>query len=142
MAQPKEGDKVKVHYTGKYEDDEVFDSSENRHPLEFTIGSGSVVSGFEKGVMGMEVGEKKTITIPPEEAYGAIRKELVRTFEKSRLPKDILPWVGKKLRIPRKEGGVINAVVAAMDEDTVTLDANHALAGKTLIFDLQLVEIV
>jgi len=141
MAQPKEGDKVKVHYIGKYEDDEVFDSSENREPLEFTIGSGSVIAGFEKGVMGMEVGEKKTITIPPEEAYGPKRKELVRTFEMSQLPKDILPWVGKKLNFPRPDGRVIQAVVTHMDDDTVTLDANHDLAGKTLIFDLQLVEI-
>lgn len=141
MAQAKNGDKVKVHYTGRLEDEKVFDSSRNRQPLEFTVGSGSVIPGFEKGVIGMEVGEKKTIKIPPEEGYGPMREALIRTVDKSRLPENIVPAVGRKLRIPKSDGGFLNATVTDMKEDAVTLDANHPFAGKTLIFDLELVGI-
>jgi peptidylprolyl isomerase len=141
VAQAKNGDRVKVHYTGKLEDESVFDSSGNRQPLEFTIGSGQVIPGFDKGVLGMKVGEKKTITVAPEEAYGPVREEMIRAVERSRLPKNVFFAVGERVRIPRADGSILNATVKAMDENTVTLDANHPFAGKTLLFDLELVSI-
>ena len=144
MAQVKDGDKVKVHYTGKFEDDTVFDTSEERGPLEFTVGNGEVITGFEKSVIGMEVGEKKTITVPAEEAYGGRREELIWKTKKSDFPENISPEVGKQVgvRLDQPNAPLINATITDMNEDTVTLDANHPLAGKTLVFDIELVGIV
>lgn len=141
MSKAQEGQTVKVHYTGKLEDGTVFDSSKDRQPLEFTLGSGSVIPGFEQAVSGMEVGESKTITIPPEEAYGHKRDELIIEVKKSEIPKEIDPSLGQKLQIKQPNGQIINLVVSEVKEDEVTLDANHPLAGQTLIFEVELVEI-
>ena len=141
MSQAKEGDKVKVHYTGKLEDGSVFDTSENRPPLEFEIGKGNVIPGFEKGVVGMELNDKKTITIPADEAYGQRRDELTVEVTKKDFPADIEPNVGQQLQIKRPDGHVIDVTITKVEGDNVTLDANHPLAGKTLVFDIELVEI-
>ncbi len=144
MAEAKNGDKIKVHYTGKFEDGTVFDTSEERGPLEFTIGKGEVIPGFEKSIVGMEVDEKKTITIPPEEAYGPRREELIWERKKSEFPEGITPAVGKQVgvRLNQPDAPLINAIITDVSEDTVTLDANHPLAGKTLVFDIELIGIV
>jgi len=141
VSQVKNGDTVKVHYTGKLENGKVFDTSEDRQPREFTLGSGKIVPGFEKGIIGMEVGEAKTITVPPEEAYGPRRNELIVDVEKTDLPENITPAIGKQLQIRQKDGNPIKVTITDMNEDTVTLDANHPLAGNTLFFDVELVEI-
>jgi peptidylprolyl isomerase len=141
MSKAQEGQTVKVHYTGKLEDGTVFDSSKDRQPLEFTLGGGNVIPGFEKAVSGMEVGESKTVTIRPEEAYGHKRDELIVEVKKSEIPKDIDPSLGQKLQIKQPNGQIINLVVSEVKEDEVTLDANHPLAGQTLIFEVELVEI-
>ncbi|RKX28436.1 MAG: peptidylprolyl isomerase [Candidatus Zixiibacteriota bacterium] len=141
MSQVKEGDKVKVHYTGKLEDGTVFDSSENRPPLEFEIGKGSVIPGFEQGVVGMELNGKKTVTIAPEEAYGQRRDELMVEVTKNEFPPDIDPTIGQQLQIKRPDGHIIDVTITKVEGEQVTLDANHPLAGKTLVFDIELVEI-
>ncbi len=141
MSQAKNGDTVKVHYTGKLENGTVFDTSKDRQPLEFTIGSGGIIPGFEKGIIGMEIGDTKTITVPPEAAYGPRRKDLVVDMKKTDLPEDITPAIGKRLRMRQKDGNPIKITITDMDEDTVTLDANHPLAGNRLVFEVELVEI-
>jgi len=143
MTQVKNGDTVKVHYTGKLEDGTVFDTSKDREPLEFTIGSGDVIPGFEKSIVGMEVEGKKTITIPPEEAYGPRREELIWEKKRSDFPEKITPAVGKQVgvRLNQSDAPLINATITDMNDDNVTLDANHPLAEKTLVFDIELVEI-
>jgi len=141
MTQAKTGDSVKVHYTGKLQEGDVFDSSEGREPLEFRIGDGKVIPGFEQGVVGMEVGEKKNISISPEEGYGIRNEELVAVIEKTLLPSDVDTSVGQQLQVKQQDGNVIQLVVTAETEENVTLDANHPLAGKTLLFDVELVEI-
>ncbi len=143
MAQAKNGDKIKVHYTGRFEDGTVFDTSEERGPLEFTIGDGDVIPGFEKSIVGMEVEERKTVTIPPEDAYGPRRKELIWERKKSEFPEGITPAVGKQVgvRLNQPDAPLITALITDVSEDTVTLDANHPLAGKTLVFDIELVGI-
>ncbi len=142
MSQAKDGDTVKVHYTGKLEDGSVFDSSKDRDPLEFKLGSQSVIVGFENGILGMEVGETKSITIPQEDGYGPARKELVSTVEREVFDKqDLTPEVGKTLQIPQPDGRQYNVRITEVEGDSVTLDGNHPLAGKTLIFDVELVEI-
>lgn len=138
----KPGDTVRVHYTGKLDDGEVFDSSEDREPLEFTVGQGSVIPGFENAVEGMEPGEQKTETIPCEQAYGERRDELVIDVKREQLPSDLKPEVGQRLSVVQKSGQSIPVVVAAVDEDNVRLDANHPLAGEDLTFTIRLVEIV
>jgi len=141
MRQAKCGDRVTVHYTGKLENGEVFANSKVGEPFEFTIGKEEVVPGFEKGVIGMEVGETKTITVPPDEAYGPRSEELLVDVSKSALPEDITPAIGGQLQIPQKDGNPIRVTVSDMNEDTVTLDANHPLAGITVVFDILLVAI-
>nr|HID59857.1 peptidylprolyl isomerase [Desulfobacterales bacterium] len=141
MTQAKNGDVVKVHYTGRLEDGAVFDTSKDRQPIEFTIGNGDVIPGFEKGIIGMEIGDTKTITIPPEEGYGPRREELVVDVRRTDFPEGITPAVGQQLQIRQPSGNFINVVITDMDEDTITLDANHPLAGSTLTFEVELVEI-
>ncbi|MFC2138704.1 peptidylprolyl isomerase [Bacteroidota bacterium] len=132
---------VKVHYTGKLVDGTVFDSSKDRDPLEFKVGVGQMIKGFENGVIGMSVKETKTITIEPEDAYGPIREELIQEIERTQLPKEINPEVGMDL-VSRHPNGYEQLIkVVEVKKNTVVLDANHALAGKTLSFDLELVEI-
>ena len=142
MTQVREGDTVKVHYTGKLEDGTVFDSSEGRNPLEFKVGGGQVIKGFEKGVTGMIVKDKKTINIPVDEAYGPHRKEMMMEVPKSEFPSDIKLEKDLKLQLQQKNGQMMVVTVAEINDSNVILDANHHLAGKPLVFDLELVEIV
>ncbi len=140
MAQAKTGDTVRVHYKGSLSDGTVFDTSRNRDPLEVTLGSGQLIPGFENAVLGMETGEERRVTIPAEDAYGPRRDELILEVPRGRFPPDIEPEVGKQLRMTQ-EGHDFVVVVQDVKEDSVTLDANHPLAGKELIFELELVEV-
>ncbi len=135
----KNGDLVKVHYTGKLLDGQVFDSSVDKTPLEFTMGQGRLIEGFEKGMVGMILGEKKSITIDPNQAYGEVRPELIVTVPKENVPQDI--EVGKTLQAVGPEGRPVIFVVKEVKEDTVVVDSNHPLAGQTLIFDVEVVDI-
>lgn len=141
MQQVKQGDKIKVHYHGKLTDGTTFDSSEGRSPLEFEVGSGAVIPGFDEGVMGMAVGDKKTINIPAEQAYGPRVPELVMDFPKDRFPEDMVPEVGMMLTMHNGNGQEFPVTIVDVKDDSVTLDANHHLAGQELIFDLELVDI-
>lgn len=141
MTQAKYGDTVKVHYTGKLEDGTVFDSSIDHEPLQFTLGGGQVIPGFEQAVVGMNLNESKTVKIPVDKAYGPHREELVAVIDRSQLPADLNPEVGQPLEGRQADGQIIMAEVIEVSESSVTLDANHPLAGKDLTFDIQLVEI-
>ncbi len=141
MTQAKSGDNVKVHYTGKLDDGTVFDSSVEREPLEFSLGSGNVIPGFEEAIVGMAPGESKTTKIPPEQAYGPQREELVITVEKEQIPTDLSVAVGQQLQISQNNGQVIPVIVTDVSDSKVTLDANHPLAGEQLTFDIELVEV-
>jgi peptidylprolyl isomerase len=141
MSQAKNGDTVKMHFTGRLQNGEVFSKSEEDQPIELTLGTGELIPGVETGIVGMEVGEKKTITVPPEQAYGPRQEELVVQVKRSDLPEHISPSIGKPLRIRQSDGNDIQVFIADMTENTVTLDGNHPLAGLTLFFDLELVEI-
>ncbi len=141
MEKAKSGDKVKVHYHGKLTSGETFDSSAGRDPLEFEVGSGAVIKGFDEGVTGMEVGEKKTINIPYDEAYGARKPEMIIEMPKDRFPADLALEVGMPLMMSDAQGHQFQVSIAEIRDEVVMLDANHPLAGKDLIFDLELVEI-
>ena len=141
MGKTKNGDAIKIHYTGKLEDGNVFNDSREGQPLEFIVGGGEVMPGIEKGVIGMEPGDTKTIEIPPEDGFGPRRKELVIDFPKSKMPDQITPTLGQRLKMQHPDGGHIELMITDVKEETITLDANHPLAGQTLIFDLELVEI-
>lgn len=142
MAQVKAGDKIKVHYHGKLTNGQTFDSSEGREPLEFEVGSGQVIKGFDDGVTGMAVGDKKTIEIPADEAYGPRNEEMVIDMPKERFPAEMVLELGMPLMMTDGQGQNFQVVITEIKENTVMLDANHPLAGQTLIFDLELVEIV
>jgi len=141
MARAKSGDTVRIHYTGKLEDGTVFDSSSNREPLEFTIGSGQVIPGVEQAVTGMEPGQTKSATIPPEEGYGPRREEMVATVGREQLPDHLNPTVGQQLSVQQQDGRQFSVTVTDISDKTVTLDANHRLAGRSLVFDLELVAV-
>ena len=141
MSQIKQNDTVRVHYTGKLVDGQVFDSSLEREPLEFTMGQGQLIPGFEKGLLDMKVSEKKTITIPADEAYGQPRTELVQEVDKSQLPAEIKPEVGMGLVSTSPEGQEMNLMVTEVKENSIVVDGNHPLAGKDLVFDLEVIEI-
>jgi peptidylprolyl isomerase len=141
MSKVKDGDTVTVHYTGKLENGEVFDTSREREPFEFTVGNEAVISGFEKGVVGMEVGDTKTIEVPPEEAYGVKQDELVVEVKKSEFPDEITPTIGQRLQIKQQDGNPIVVTITNLTEESITLDANHPLAGYTLFFDVEIVDI-
>jgi peptidylprolyl isomerase len=138
-AQP--GSNVKVHYTGRLDDGTVFDTSQDRDPLEFTVGTGQVIPGFEEAVMGMSVGESRTHRIEAEDAYGEHRDEMVLRVEREHLPPDLSPETGQQLQIQQSSGEVIPVIVTEVDSDTITLDANHPLAGQPLTFDIELIEL-
>ncbi len=137
----KANDKVKVHYKGMLENGDVFDSSEGKDPLEFTLGKGQVIPGFDKGVEGMKLNESKTINIPSTEAYGEVRQELIHEVPKSQLPEKIKPEVGLQLVSKTPDGKQIPLVVTEVKEDSIIVDANHPLAGRDLTFEVTLVEI-
>ncbi|MEA3312794.1 MAG: peptidylprolyl isomerase [Caldisericota bacterium] len=142
MSQAKNGDTVKVQYTGKFVDGTTFDTSVNKAPLQFSIGKGMVIPGFEKAVIGMSIGESKSIKIPASEAYGLYRKELVIEIKKDNIPENLNPAIDQQLELIGSNGQKFIGRVTNVSELTVTLDANHFLAGKDLFFDIQLVEIV
>jgi peptidylprolyl isomerase len=141
MNQAKCGDTVKVHINVWLENGTNFMSSKDDEPLEFTIGKGEVISGFENAVIGMEVGEKKTVSIPPEDAFGQWHEELVVDVAKSDFPEHISPVVGERLKIRMRGSDPIEVTVKDMSEDIITLDGNHPLAGYTLIYHIQLISI-
>ncbi|PIB32495.1 peptidylprolyl isomerase [Gaetbulibacter sp. 5U11] len=141
MNQVKENNTVKVNYTGKLSDGQIFDTSEGREPLEFTLGQGQLIPGFEKGVIDMKLNEKKTITIAKEEAYGDVNPALIQEVSKADLPQDMTPEVGMGLVSKTQDGRETNLMVVEVKEDTIVLDANHPLAGKDLVFDLEVVDI-
>jgi peptidylprolyl isomerase len=140
--QAKEGDVVRVHYTGRLTDGTQFDSSVGREPLEFTVGAGQMIKGFDTGVRGMAVGEKKTIEIAPQDAYGERDEEAVIEFPASNIPEDMKLEPGMQLTLRNQFGQPIPVVVLEVKEEVVVMDANHMLAGKDLVFEVELVEIV
>ncbi len=142
MSQARKGDQVRVHYTGYLHDGSVFDSTYESKPLEFTIGQGEVIEGFEKAIIGMNLGNIKSVTIPPENAYGPYKIELVTVIDRSRIPRDIDPETGMRLKAHTREGVITHVTVTGIDEKTVTLDANHPLAGEELTFEIKLLEIL
>lgn len=135
-----DGSTVKVHYTGKFDDGTVFDASKEREPLEFTLGEGKVIPGFEAAVKSMEAGQSKTITIPAEEAYGQHRSDLLVPIEREHLPKGLEPEVGQRLQMQKANGQMSIVTITEVAEKAITIDANHPLAGKNLTFELELVE--
>jgi len=141
MQQVQNGDKIKVHYHGKLRSGETFDTSDGREPLEFTVGSGQVIKGFDEGVKGMQVGDKKTVEIPVLDAYGEKQQEMMIEFPKDQFPADMNPEVGMQLMMSNGSGQQFPVTVAEVKEGSVVLDANHPLAGQELIFDLELVSI-
>lgn len=140
MSIAKKGSKVKVHYTGKLTDGEVFDSSKGREPLEFEIGAGMMIKGFDTAVEGMSIGETKEAHIVANEAYGDKREDLIMEFPKDQLPPEITPEVGAKLAM-HSQGQQIPVTITKVSEATIEIDANHELAGKDLIFEIELVEV-
>ncbi|GAC1381159.1 MAG: peptidylprolyl isomerase [Ginsengibacter sp.] len=142
MKEAKQGDKVKVHYTGKLTNGEQFDSSDGREPLEFTVGAGQMIKGFDDAMPGMKVGDKKTINIQPGDAYGEINKDAMIEFPKSNIPPDMKLEKGMQLQLRNQNGQPFPVTVTEIKDDVVVLDANHELAGKELVFDIELMEIV
>jgi len=141
MTQVKNGDTVKVHYHGRLTDGTTFDTSEGRGPLEFEVGAQQVIKGFDEGVLGMAIGDKKTIHIPAEDAYGTSSQERMIEFPRNQFPPDMTPEIGMQLNLRNQDGHDFPVVIAEIREDVVVLDANHPLAGKDLVFDVELVEI-
>lgn len=141
MNQAKSGDTVRIHYTGKLSDGTEFDSSAGRDPLEFSLGSGKVIPGFDHAVDGMTVGDEKTVTIPPEQAYGPKHEQLIQDVPKTVLPPDLSPEVGMRLQSRTPDGRTMHLVVTDVADDSITVDGNHPLAGEDLTFDIKLVAI-
>ena len=141
MSQAKTGDAVKIHYTGTLDDGTQFDSSAGREPLAFELGSGQVIPGFDKAVDGMAVGESKTVNIDADDAYGPHHAQMVQEVPRSALPEDMEPAEGMGLQAQGPDGQVVNLVVTSVQEDSITVDGNHPLAGKALNFAIELVSI-
>lgn len=141
MSQAKSGDTVKIHYTGTLDDGTQFDSSAGREPLEFELGGGQVIPGFDSAVDGMSVGESKSVRIEPDQAYGERHDQLVQEVPRSALPDDLEPQVGMGLQSQSPDGQVMMLTVTEVGDDNITVDANHPLAGQALNFDIELVEI-
>jgi peptidylprolyl isomerase len=136
----KQGNTVKVHYTGRLEDNSVFDSSNGKEPIEFQVGSQQVIEGFESAVMGLTKGDKTTVTIPSDKAYGELRNELIQQVPRNQVPQDV--QVGVQLQGVNPQGQPFVVTVTEVNESTATIDANHPLAGKSLIFDIEVVDFV
>jgi peptidylprolyl isomerase/FKBP-type peptidyl-prolyl cis-trans isomerase SlpA len=141
VAQANQGDEVQVHYTGKLEDGTVFDSSEEGEPLSFTIGENRVIPGFEEAVTGMEPGDSKTTEVEPEQAYGEHRDDMVMEMERDQIPGEVDPEVGQQLQLRLENGQTVPVLITALGEETVTIDANHPLAGRKLIFEIEVVDV-
>jgi len=141
MSQAKKGDSVKVHYTGKLDDGTVFDSSVGREPLDFTAGAGQVIAGFDEAVIGMAVGQKKTVRIAPEQAYGPHNPEMTLQVPRNDLPAEIQPEIGMQLEASQEGGHSMVVTVVEVTDDSVTFDANHPLAGKALTFEIEVVQL-
>ncbi|OHB28747.1 MAG: peptidylprolyl isomerase [Desulfuromonadaceae bacterium GWC2_58_13] len=142
MAEAKKGDSVKVFYTGRLEDGIVFDSSEGQEPLEFTIGRKEVIPGFDQAMIGMQPGESKTVTLSAEDAYGSHRQEMVAEVARKDVPEHIELVIGNYLELTKEDGETFSVLISDLTETTVTLDANHPLAGRELTFEINLLEIV
>ncbi|MEJ2696556.1 MAG: peptidylprolyl isomerase [Candidatus Sulfobium sp.] len=142
MTAVKKGDTIRIHYKGKLEDGTVFDSTEGGASLELTVGNGEFLAGLENGVMGMEAGESKTLFIPAEEGYGQHKKERVFEYDRNKLPEGFQPAVGLQMQMYRADGMPVTVTLVGVSESTVTMDCNHPLAGKNLIFDITLEDIV
>ncbi|MBL8203760.1 MAG: peptidylprolyl isomerase [Blastocatellia bacterium] len=141
MAVAKQGDVVHVHYTGKLVSGEIFDSSEGRDPLAFTVGGGEVIPGFDEAVTGMQIGESKDVVIPVQQAYGERREELTQTVPRDLVQLGTDPQVGMQIEMHRQDGTVIPLLITHVDETSITVDANHPLAGEELHFNIQLAAI-
>jgi len=141
LSEAKNGDKVHVHYTGKLEDGTVFDSSQGGDPLEFTIGEGRIIPGVEEALVGMKAGDNKTVSIPSEKGYGPRHEQLLFRVPKDRLPEGMEPEVGQRYELTQEGGAKALVTVTGIENDEVVLDGNHPLAGKTMVFDLELVSI-
>lgn len=141
MSKAKAGNTVKVHYTGTLEDGTVFDTSREREPFEFKLGEGTVIPGFDEAVTGLEVGETTTISIEPEDAYGEVRDDLMLPVAKEHVPENMEPEVGMQVQLQTQSGQQVIARIVNVEDDKILLDANHPLAGKTLNFDIELLEI-
>jgi peptidylprolyl isomerase len=141
MKEAQVGDLVSVHYTEKLKNGEVFDSSKDRNPLEFTLGNKELLAGFEDGVEGMKPGESRSVTLEPENAFGDRREDLLLKLPKNEFPQNITPSVGLQLRLSNASGNEMTVVITEVGEDSVTLDGNHPLSGQTVVFDIELLEI-
>ncbi|WIY52997.1 peptidylprolyl isomerase [Devosia sp. YIM 151766] len=142
MAIAQSGDLVRINYSGRLLDGTSFDSSEGRAPLEFTIGQGQVISGLEQHLTGMETGQKSTVTIPAEAAYGPRREEAIQQLDRAKMPSGIDPQIGTQLQARTADGGMLPIRIVGVDEHSVTVDANHPLAGQDLVFEVELVEVI
>ncbi len=142
MSKAKDGDTVKVHYTGTLKNGEVFDTSEEREPLEFTLGQGQLIPGFEKAVIGMGEGDSTKVEIPSDEAYGEAREDLIINVPKDQLPEGVTPEIGMQLQVNQPNGQPVPVRITKIGDNDLTLDANHPLAGEDLTFDIELVEVV
>ncbi|ACK65420.1 peptidylprolyl isomerase FKBP-type [Rippkaea orientalis PCC 8801] len=141
MVQAKLGDQVTVNYTGKLDDGTIFDSSIDREPLQFSLGEGDVIPGFEEAVTGMSPGDTKTVTIPCNQAYGPYHEEMVIVVDQQQIPAELGIEVGQQLQIRQGEDEIIPVIITDISDSKVTLDANHPLAGQDLTFEIELVEI-
>lgn len=142
MALVKEGDTVRIRYTGKLEDGTVFDSTEGGAPLEFVVGKGEFLAGLEEGILGMAEGDSRTIHIPAEGGYGQHKKERIFEYDRNRLPDDFKPEVGSQMQMYRADGMPVTVKIVGISEQSITMDCNHPLAGKDLIFDITLEELL
>ena len=142
MTQAKSGDTVKIQYTGRLDDNSVFETSVDRDPIQLTIGKGRTIPGLEEAIIGMETGESKTIEISAEQAYGIYHKELVHTVSRKVLPMDMQPEIGQRLKATSVDGRKFSVTVRNISEKTITMDTNHPLAGKDLKFDIELIAIL
>jgi FKBP-type peptidyl-prolyl cis-trans isomerase 2 len=141
MKKAQVGDLVSVHYTGKLASGEVFDSSKDRDPLKFTLGNKELLAGFEDGVVGMQPGESKSVTLEPENAFGGRREDLFLELPKKEFPQHITPSVGLQLKLSNASGEDMTVVITEVGDESVTLDGNHPMAGQTVVFDIELLEI-